>query len=380
MPGIPLGSLELGSTILGLEALVAGASWSGKETNHLFMNDEGRRFDEVSGISGLDHVADGRVFATLDFDRDGDQDVAVLNTNEPRFLLFRNGISDGKPGGPRFVALRFEGGNRSPVASERWSARDGYGVIVDVTLGERHLVREHRCGEGLSAQNSSTLLVGLGDRDAAQGIEVRWPSGVVQRIGTVPSGTLVTVYEDPSAAPAGEAFVTSPYRPESEAIAGTAAGAASGRPAAAEAAHATAETLALAAKQVAAAATDSIPTLRLYTTTATWCAACKRELPQFEHLRSRFDPSELAMFGVPYDDDEGPAELAAYRDEFRPAYEMLTHIDAESRADIKRLLVASLPVDALPASIVTDAEGRILSTALGLPTVSELAALLENAH
>ena len=112
MPGIPLGSLELGSTILGLEALVAGASWSGKETNHLFMNDEGRRFDEVSGISGLDHVADGRVFATLDFDRDGDQDVAVLNTNEPRFLLFRNGISDGKPGGPRFVALRFEGGNR----------------------------------------------------------------------------------------------------------------------------------------------------------------------------------------------------------------------------------------------------------------------------
>ena len=54
----------------GLRAMIQGASWSGKERNHLFLNRSGEQFEDLSALSGLDHIADGRVFAVLDLDRD----------------------------------------------------------------------------------------------------------------------------------------------------------------------------------------------------------------------------------------------------------------------------------------------------------------------
>ncbi len=364
--------------MLGLEALVAGASWSGYESNHLFLNEGGQRFEEVSGISGLDHIADGRVFALLDFDRDGWQDVALLNTNEPRFLLFRNTIAARTGAAPAFVALRLQGGNQEARPSERWSQRDGYGALVTVEVGGRRLVREHRCGEGLSAQNSSTLIVGVGEvpQGRVDAVEVRWPSGERQRIESVPLGSLLTVHEDPSRSPTGEPFVVGAYGTvESSGDVANGDGGPSAASSLSSSAPLSAGRLALAEEHAAGEAPDATPTLRLYTTTATWCTVCVSELPQFELLRSRFDSSELAMYGVPYDDAEGADELAAYRARFEPAYELLTDLDLDRRAAVRRTLAEALRADALPASVVTDGQGRILLTTWGVPTVSELAAL-----
>jgi hypothetical protein len=95
------------------------------------------------------------------------------------------------------------------------SCRDGYGAVVTVELADRRLVREHRCGEGFAAQNSSTLLIGIGDNPAASRVSVRWPSEQTQQIDNVPAGTLLTAYEDSSQAPDGEGFHSESYRIES---------------------------------------------------------------------------------------------------------------------------------------------------------------------
>ena len=185
----------------------AGASLSGSQRNRLFLNvQDGRDFIDISGLSAADSPADGRAFATLDFNRDGRTDLAIVNANEPLCQLFANNSAAGQ-----VLALRFVGGNDTDAASSGWSARDGYGAQVTVDVAGKTLVREHRAGEGLSAQNSSTLIVGLGAHERVEAVRVRWPSGRVQCLESVGAGMLLTVYENVEHSPAGEEFVVEPY-------------------------------------------------------------------------------------------------------------------------------------------------------------------------
>ena len=64
------------------------------ETNSVFINDAGRAFSDLSGVSGMDSIADGRGFAYLDYDRDGWVDVALVNSNAPQLELFRNRMGE----------------------------------------------------------------------------------------------------------------------------------------------------------------------------------------------------------------------------------------------------------------------------------------------
>jgi thiol-disulfide isomerase/thioredoxin len=118
------------------------------------------------------------------------------------------------------------------------------------------------------------------------------------------------------------------------------------------------------------------PRLRLYTTMATWCAPCRAELPQFRRLRDTFDTAQLALTGVPIDALEAPALLDAWEKSNRPAYTLLRGISGEQAASVKNLVVEELDFDAVPASLVTDAAGRVLHAQWGPPTVSRIRALL----
>ena len=113
----------------------------------------------------------------------------------------------------------------------------------------------------------------------------------------------------------------------------------------------------------------------MYTTMATWCASCRAELPVLAHLRAAFPASELRMLGVPVSDSDDAGELRDYVAAQAPAYELLHSLSTEEIDLVRALLQAEIP-DGLPATIVTDTEGRVLLTRLGAPTVSELRALL----
>jgi len=174
---------------------------SGHERNHLFVNSVGKTFADLSAISGLDTPADSRGFVLFDYDRDGWQDIALINANDPLLNLYRNDIGRGRESGSssgNFVAIRFKGGNRRNEASGQFGCRDGYGARVELSLGQMTLKREHRCGEGYATQNSNQMHVGTGNVATIPHIVVRWPSGKTQSVSNVASGTLLTVYENPT--------------------------------------------------------------------------------------------------------------------------------------------------------------------------------------
>ena len=340
--------------MVGLRALVNGASWSGRERNRLFCNDRGVQFADVSGISGLDSDRDGRVFAVFDYDRDGWQDIAVLNINSPVFSLYRNNLGErrGQHEG-QMTAFRFVGGNQTAQPSSDFSNRDGYGAVVTVYTGGMELEREHRCGEGLSAQNSATMIVGMGANKTVDKVSIRWPSGRVQQSESFESGQLVTIYEDPAQSPTGEVFTFTDYTRDIKAP---------GRP----------SSFAATTRLVLPSSKESPEQLRMYTTTATWCENCKALLPHLDHLRANFAPTELGMFGVPIDPTDVASKLAAYQAKYAPAYELLTILSAEQVSSVQQIVQNSLNGDGLPATIVTDGDGAVLLTMWGAPSVSEI--------
>lgn len=195
-----------------------GASFSGNERDSVYLSKEGKDYVSISGITGLDDPGDGRSFAILDYERDGWPDLVVASVTAPTLQLYRNQMGDKSSAGVRenrMVAVRFVGGNHGATLSGEWSNRDGYGAVVTLELDGTSLVREHRAGEGMAAQNSPTMLIGIGQRSAARSLKVKWPSGKTQDIGKVAAGTLVTLYENPAHSPVKTAFVLKPYKADS---------------------------------------------------------------------------------------------------------------------------------------------------------------------
>ena len=191
--------------------IVNGASFSGLERNRFFLNRGGSEFLNLSGVSGLDDPADTRTHVYFDFDGDGWLDIAHVNANAPLLQLFRNKIGDlGVPG--HFLALRFVGGNGAAVPAPGSSSRDAYGAKVWLTMGDGFkIVREHRAGDGFAAQNSATLIVGIGDRSCVRSLRVRWPSGQVQELRDLPADHLVTLSEPGGDASSEESASIRPY-------------------------------------------------------------------------------------------------------------------------------------------------------------------------
>ncbi len=359
---------EAGSAL----GLSIGLSFSGKERNRLFYSQEAQKFVDLSALSGLDSPSDSRVLALWDFDRDGWQDMAVANANAPLLNIYRNEI--GAPDGSasdsgRIIAIRFVGGSRSAEPNSQFGCRDGYGAKVRVQVGDAMLIREHRCGEGMAGQNSTTMMIGIGDNDVAESVNIRWLSGIEQQIHDVPAGTLLTVYEDPESAPGKSAATREPY------VVPSGMQWRNGDP-----------TLLTAAPKVfrydstddTSSDAAAKPKVLLYTTMATWCASCKSHLPQIQQLRSTLDPESLGMFGVPIDTDDDADKLSSYAERYQPAYTLLKDMTIDQRGEVEQLIVDELKSDALPSTVITDAQGNVLMVTAGLPTVSEVTKILQS--
>jgi thiol-disulfide isomerase/thioredoxin len=332
-------------------------SFSGHERNHLFLNEQGKQFHDASPLSGVDNVADSRTFVLWDFDRDGWQDIALVNANHPLLNLYHNRLNHHeKPSNTSsYIAVRFVGANHSAQPTPKSCNRDGYGAKLYITTDTTTQLRELRCGEGFAGQNSSTLLIGLGESSAAKSVRVVWPSGQEAQITNVPAGSLVTAFEDPSHSPSGEPFVIANYAPASPIrLPDTPR-------------SPTEEIFAIASAKSA----PNAP-LHLYVTMATWCASCKKHLPQLQQLRNALDASELAMFGVPYDRLDSTEMLDAYLDENKPPYQLLPPLDDSTWDHLDTTLRRHLATPALPSTVLTTANGQVVHVFLGVPTVSEL--------
>ena len=356
-------------------ALLSGASWSGYERNYVFFGGlPGHQFANLSLVSGIDDVADSQSFSLLDYDHDGWLDILLVNRNTPRVRLFRNLMGESGYGlDQHSIAFRFVGGNREARPSSGWSSRDGLGTSVNLELSDAVVIyREHQTESSLKAQNSSTLLVGLGGRDTVRKVTVRWLSGKSNQAANVPAGTLVTVYEDPTASPTGESFVVEPYGKNARLFSAVPGGdrwRAGLLPEASTTSRFTVEDRG-----------DGRPAERgrlvLYTTMATWCVTCVEEMPEFRHLRAAFSQDELAMYGLPIDPEDDEATLQGWFEDKQPPYELLIGLPEPEVARANEIVMSELRFDGVPAAIVTDASGRVVLARWGVPSVSDLRKLL----
>lgn len=145
-----------------------GFSFSGYERDGLFLNREGKKFTDISGVSGIDSITDGRAAVFADFDNDGDEDVFLTTIQGPGHLLFRNNVGQAN----HWLRVILEGGKET--------GRDAYGSVVRVTTSAGTLTKVKAGGSGFLSQSDPRLLFGLGKDDRARSIEVTWANGRVE--------------------------------------------------------------------------------------------------------------------------------------------------------------------------------------------------------
>jgi hypothetical protein len=147
----------------------------------LLRNDKGH-FRRVSPGAAFATERAGRGAAFGDLDDDGDVDVVMSSVGEPA------------------IVLRNEGGNAASWLAIRLvgtrSNRDGIGARVTVVSASgpaQHFTVNTAAGY-LSARDRR-LLVGLGADASARSVEIRWPSGTLQRFEDVKARQVLVATE-----------------------------------------------------------------------------------------------------------------------------------------------------------------------------------------
>ena len=81
---------------------------------------------------------------------------------------------------------------------------------------------------------------------------------------------------------------------------------------------------------------------------------------------------------MPEDPKDTPEMLREYLDLHKPAYEMLIGLERSDVEVVLARVLEEMGQEGLPASVLTDQDGRILLTRFGAPTVSKLRKLLHH--
>lgn len=150
----------------------------------LLHNDHGKKFEDVSAISGdvFQKKWAARGLAIGDIDNDGALDVVVTTNNGPAYVLHNQ--AGGKN---HWLTLSLIG---------RKSNRDGIGAEVKVvsSSGLAQYATANTTGSYQSA-NDKRVHFGLGADEVVKLIEIHWPSGIVQRLENVKANQTLTVTE-----------------------------------------------------------------------------------------------------------------------------------------------------------------------------------------
>jgi len=152
--------------------LTRGRSFSGRERNCCFLNlgsSNGslQRFADVSAVSGLDFIDDGRAVVATDWDQDGDLDFWQTNREGPRLRFVKNQLGDSHR--THWVAFELTGTT---------SNRDAIGAVLELELGGQKITHSLTAGDGFMSQSGKRIHFGLGkSSNTPLSVTVRWPGG-----------------------------------------------------------------------------------------------------------------------------------------------------------------------------------------------------------
>lgn len=324
-----------------------GFSFSGFERDKVFLNNRGQKYIEISGLSGLDSVSDGRGSAYGDFDNDGDLDVFLTTLQGQVHYLFRNNIGQES----HFIRVALEG---------KTSGRDAYGAQVRLKTSAGVLTKLKAGGSGFISQSDPRLLFGLGSDTQAEWLEVLWPSGAQQRFGPIPAGSSVKVVEGqgqvehlaerrfslPEPAGSGDFFLhTLRHRP-----------------------GAVFPSIALAdmqGKPTEFAALRQPGKTYLVNLWATYCVPCREEMPHLQRLYPELQRSGVEIVGVSLDMGKAQAKVPDFVARMGISYPVYT----TDKSTFEQLFAGE--EIAIPLSFLIDPSGRISEVFSGWSPATE---------
>jgi hypothetical protein len=149
----------------------------------LMFENTGRAFKDVSASAGtvFSKMFSGRGMALGDFDNDGDADVLTSNNGEPPLLLRNNGGNRNNWVGLHLVATK-----SNPAA---------VGTVITWQSGTVKRSRLKTGGGSYLSSHDPREILGAGAATKIDSVEIRWPSGKVDRLTNPPMNKYVKVVE-----------------------------------------------------------------------------------------------------------------------------------------------------------------------------------------
>ncbi len=151
-----------------VDLVAVGETKDGKGEVRLFRNLGPDGFKDVTADVGLDKIQlkDPRAIITADYDGDGTTDLLITQNRGPAVLLKNEGANKNN-----WLRLSFKGlaDNKSAI-----------GTKVEVFAGGNRQKFEIAGSSGYLGQNSTDIVVGLGQAKEADVVRMVWPSGVLQ--------------------------------------------------------------------------------------------------------------------------------------------------------------------------------------------------------
>jgi tetratricopeptide (TPR) repeat protein len=157
-------------------------TFAGYEPSRVWRNEGNELFTEVAPEIGLADIRDGRGLAIADFDNDGDLDVYISNQGQES-VLYRNDMGNQS----NWLQVELAGTNCN---------RDAIGTRVTVVSGDLSQIRELDGGNGDHSQCPYRMHFGLGQHKDIDYLEIRWPTGYVERFENLKANQLLTFTEN----------------------------------------------------------------------------------------------------------------------------------------------------------------------------------------
>jgi len=166
----------------------------GRPPKRFYRNRDGRHFDELAAVAGLESDGNQRGLVVVDVNGDGAPDLFATGFLQPPALWVNR-----NPAGAKALAVALEGDPKLPGLYR--STRDALGATVTVEAGGLARTQVVSAGYSFLSSGPKELYFGLGERDTADRVTVRWPSGRVTDRRDVAAGRLALVERASPAAP-----------------------------------------------------------------------------------------------------------------------------------------------------------------------------------
>ena len=155
----------------------------GRPPKRFYRNRDGRHFDELAAVTGLESDANQRGLVVVDVDGDGAPDLFATGfLQRPALWMNRN------PSKAKSLVVLLQGDPKAPGLYR--STRDALGAVVTVEAGGISRTQVVSAGYSFLSSGPKELYFGLADHESADRVTVRWPSGRTTERRDVPAGRL----------------------------------------------------------------------------------------------------------------------------------------------------------------------------------------------